>query len=72
MSSVDDLVEMVDRISIAAIEPNDIIVLHLGEGYTPEQGSYVREIWQRVTGLDNPVMIFPHDIDLEVKRPSDV
>jgi len=70
MSASKELVAKIERIEVATIEPGDIVILHFPDGEIIDDVADVVDVWKRATGLDNPVVAFIGDVQVEIKRPE--
>ena len=69
---VAELASKVTRIEIAAIQPDDVVLLYFPDGLTYEQVAAAREAF--IECIDRPVKVigFIGNVRVEVKRPEKV
>ena len=68
---VAELASKVTRIEIAAIQPDDVVLLYFPDDTTPLEAATWREIFIDWTALTNKVIAFTGDVRVEVKRPEE-
>jgi len=68
--SVEGLQANLQRIEIAAIQGDDVVILHFPDTVTPLEAVEWREVFSQLTGITNRVVAFVGDVRVEVKRPE--
>lgn len=64
-----EICSKIERIQVADIKPDDLVILHVAEMTYEEVGLLTQE-WERATGLPNRVVVVTGGLEVEVKRPA--
>lgn len=70
MTDLERLTEAIEtgtvRIEVAAIRPDDLVILHFDETWDPDTAAQLREEWELATGI--PAVSLPGGMTVEIKR----
>ena len=69
---IPDPLAKVRRVEAHQILPGDVVCIYLPEGSSSCDAERACDTWLRITGLDNPTIVFIGTVRVEVKRPEDV
>lgn len=59
----------IDRIQVAAIQPDDLVILHC-DHLEASEIEHLKEAWERATELPNKVVVVTGGLEVEVQRPG--
>ena len=65
-----ELIRRMDLEKLAAIQADDVVILHFPDTVTPLEAVEWREVFSQLTGITNRVVAFVGDVQVEVKRPE--
>lgn len=65
---LNDALNKIERIQVADIRPDDIVILHVGELESSEV-ERLKEAWTAATELPNKVLVVSGDLEIEIKKP---
>jgi len=71
-AALDELLNKVERIEVAAIGADDIVILHVNVQLPPSELRRLHEQWLIATELPNRVVVLPPNIEVEIKQPDAV
>jgi hypothetical protein len=61
----------IERIQVAEVRPDDVIILHLPSGTNAETAHHLLDCWDDASGLPNKVIAVTGDgLRIEIERPT--